>query len=498
MKNRKSTRNGILTAIIILTAAIALALCACAGAEGAGKRGLTLSRPVPQRTRRANPWLGATETVTCAETEWTLEEDVAATGTEYTYSIGILDGTNPPNEDGAQIADIFYAGAATESASFRYTFYEPGSYVLFIDISGENGTAAYYYEVTVTEGEGENPLMNEAQRIAAICRGESEFDTAAAIDEYLCARVEYDYSYTYYSAQDALLAGKGTCSAYTRAFELIGKQCGLQVYRVCDNENQHTWNAVRMDGNWYHIDTTWDDAGDRSDHRYFGLTDALISTDHIIEYYAQGKSCVCDRMECNYFVHENMLEKLLCGSQRNQTYPQIIQTRFDEGGTVYDEPADRDMYLIDESRLTGLFYDFPWPMMREILTAGLPKHVFTAQGEAVSTTVETTEDERLRVAITGWAAEESGRIETPADLEAIEAGAFEGTDATTVILTEKCREIGSRAFAKSAVRTIRIPGSVETIEEDAFDECGRILIIAEEGTKAAEFAAEKGYLRIEP
>lgn len=73
---------------------------------------------------------------------------------------------------------------------------------------------------------------------------------------------------------------------------------------------------------------------------------------------AQGKSCVCDRMECNYFVHENMLEKLLCGSQNQKTYPQIIQARFDEGGTVYDELADMDLYLIDESRLTGLFYDF--------------------------------------------------------------------------------------------------------------------------------------------
>ena len=44
----------------------------------------------------------------------------------------------------------------------------------------------------------------------------------------------------------------------------------------------HVWTGVQLDGNWYHIDTTWDDAGyeDNSvdlQHLYFGLNDELMN-----------------------------------------------------------------------------------------------------------------------------------------------------------------------------------------------------------------------------
>jgi len=505
VKNKKRIGCGILAAILT-----AMLILTGAGADGTAKRGLTLHRPVPQRTRGTNPLIGTMETATCEPVELELDEDTAAAGAKYAYSIGILDGTNP-DRDGVQIADLLYIGQPTTETIFSYTFYQAGRYVMFIDLMDENEgiTATLYQSITVTESEWDNPLMNEVQRVADLCRQESEFDTALAIDEYLCANVAYDYNYVYYSAEGALLEGTGTCSAYTRAFELIGKECGLEVYRACGEATNiggtgnHTWNAVKIDGNWYHIDSTWNDNGSESNHMYFGLTDALISEDHTLEHYAQGKSCSCDRMDCNYFIHENMLEKLETYDINRepvlQTIPQTIQARFDEGITVYDEETDRELYLIDDSGLSVLFWaDFPWPLIREILMEGLPKHVFTAQGEKVTVAIEATEDERLRVAITGWDTEESGTIETPEELTTIEAGAFEGTDATTVILTENCREIGSRAFAGSAVRTIVIPAGVTEIERDAFDECGKILIIAEDETEAAELATEKGYLRITP
>ncbi len=139
MKNKKRIGYGILITMILLV------LCCCAGAEGAAKQGGTLHRPVPQRTRRVNPFLGNTETETCAVTGWTLDGDVAAMGTEFAYSVGILDGTNP-DQDGRPVVDLLYVGHATADTSFSYTFYETGNYVLFVDVYGKDGMTTLYYE----------------------------------------------------------------------------------------------------------------------------------------------------------------------------------------------------------------------------------------------------------------------------------------------------------------------------------------------------------------
>ena len=100
--------------------------------------------------------------------------------------------------------------------------------------------------------------------------------------------------------------------------------------------------------------------------------------------------------------------------------------------------------------------------------------------------------------ITECSISESKALVMPRDLMVIGAGAFEKTNATKVIINDECIEIGSRAFADSRVRMIRIPGSVTEISRDAFDGCGQIVVIAEADTQAAVFADEKGLIRVKP
>ena len=48
----------------------------------------------------------------------------------------------------------------------------------------------------------------------------------------------------------------------------------------------HTWNLVKLDGQWYHVDTTFDDPVvnegtiDVLSYRYFNITDNQILLDH--------------------------------------------------------------------------------------------------------------------------------------------------------------------------------------------------------------------------
>ena len=86
----------------------------------------------------------------------------------------------------------------------------------------------------------------------------------------------------------------------------------------------------------------------------------------------------------------------------------------------------------------------------------------------------------------------------PKNLSTIPSSAFEGTKATTVTIQPDCTSIESRAFANSGLRTITIPRSVVSIASDAFSGCGKIIVIAENGSTAMMYASGKNMIVIDP
>lgn len=85
------------------------------------------------------------------------------------------------------------------------------------------------------------------------------------------------------TAYGVLFKGLGICSGYTDTMALFLEKMGLKNYRI--SSSSHVWNIVYVDGNWLHIDLTWDDpiTSDGSDilsDKYFLITtDELISRD---------------------------------------------------------------------------------------------------------------------------------------------------------------------------------------------------------------------------
>lgn len=74
-----------------------------------------------------------------------------------------------------------------------------------------------------------------------------------------------------------LLDGYSVCEGYTQAFHLMCYLSGIESSMV--SNSGHIWNHVKVDGNWYHIDVTWDDPVSSVPmlrYDYFLLSDSSI------------------------------------------------------------------------------------------------------------------------------------------------------------------------------------------------------------------------------
>lgn len=86
-----------------------------------------------------------------------------------------------------------------------------------------------------------------------------------------------------FSAYGALVNGSAVCEGYSYAMNLLLGKVGISSYYINGHGEStlHMWNIVNIDGNWYHLDATWNDSSG-SYYNYFNLSDEQIEQDHII------------------------------------------------------------------------------------------------------------------------------------------------------------------------------------------------------------------------
>ena len=87
-----------------------------------------------------------------------------------------------------------------------------------------------------------------------------------------------------------LVKGYGVCLGYATSFQLLMELAGIECITVIGaaygSSEDHAWNMVRLDGEWYCVDVTWDDpSGGVPYHLYFNVSsDFLRLTDHQWDY----------------------------------------------------------------------------------------------------------------------------------------------------------------------------------------------------------------------
>lgn len=130
----------------------------------------------------------------------------------------------------------------------------------------------------------------------------SDYEKELALYVWLTGHAIYDQSHyektgaprTAYEPYGPLVDGKGVCLGFAEAFRLLMDMVGVECITVTgaafrNNEN-HAWNMVKLNGEWYCADATWDLNSSISQdgenvYRYFNVTsDWLAMTDHQWDY----------------------------------------------------------------------------------------------------------------------------------------------------------------------------------------------------------------------
>ncbi|MGI6221116.1 MAG: cell wall-binding repeat-containing protein [Coriobacteriales bacterium] len=62
-----------------------------------------------------------------------------------------------------------------------------------------------------------------------------------------------------WNAYGALVDKSPVCQGYSLAFIDVMNRLGIESSFVANDEEQHAWNRVKLDGDWYNLDVTWDD-----------------------------------------------------------------------------------------------------------------------------------------------------------------------------------------------------------------------------------------------
>ncbi len=139
-----------------------------------------------------------------------------------------------------------------------------------------------------------NLAILEACRTAidsVIAEGMTDYEKELAIHNYMINAADYDEAELSHAAAGLipdpdndnpygfLLHGKGICLGYTNTFQLFMDMLGVECLTVhgfaYDWTEDHAWNMVCLDGEWYCVDVTWDDPVsnlDSNDERMFYYT----------------------------------------------------------------------------------------------------------------------------------------------------------------------------------------------------------------------------------
>lgn len=187
--------------------------------------------------------------------------------------------------------DASLSGEALENEITKLYFntlydYPEDTYFVATSVGyGSSGQNLYFEPVYLPVNTAAYTAAVDAAYTACISQGMTDLEKVISAHDWLVTNCQYDpyigtggkyiaSDGTVYNDEPAVYTSYGAfvnhnvvCQGYALAFKVLMDRAGIPCCYVKSDAMNHAWNMVQLDGNWYHVDVTWDDPS------YVGIED---------------------------------------------------------------------------------------------------------------------------------------------------------------------------------------------------------------------------------
>ena len=189
-------------------------------------------------------------------------------------------------EQHIDISDCKLSTGDVSELMYVVTYRNPGLFYV-------TGACSYYisgnyatvivpkYSYSTSEIEEKQQTLDSVidKYLALVDNSMSDFQKAVILHDELVLRTEYAYDPSMYNI---LTEGKGQCIAYAFAYARLLSLVGIDSEIISSAKMNHAWLKVKIDGEYYNVDPTWDDPiADKPghvQHTYFLYSDEAFQS----------------------------------------------------------------------------------------------------------------------------------------------------------------------------------------------------------------------------
>ena len=197
-----------------------------------------------------------------------------------------------PTTDGNWLYDVFFQLRLDHpeifwAVGFKYRYYKDSPNLILIP--------EYIFDKNKIR-EHQKALGARVDKLVRTAMKFSEWDKEKYVHDFICENIRYDKLKKPYSHEiiGPLGHGVGVCEGIAKSVKVLCDTLGVWcIIAICGNNPEkgikyrHTWNIVRINGQYYHLDATFDNTlgkneGGLTSIRYdnFNLDDKNIFRDH--------------------------------------------------------------------------------------------------------------------------------------------------------------------------------------------------------------------------
>ena len=218
--------------------------------------------------------------------------------------------------DNGAVRSIINSHPEFISLSGGYTYWTSGSSITKIQFTYLTNAKEEQQELDAALQEVKSKIDTSGMSAEEIVLAYHEYLTstvAYAYEDYFNGTIAANHGYDMYGA---LVKHSCVCQGYAETMFYLLREAGLSCAIASSENINHAWNIVKIRGNWYHIDATWDDPvwdmPGRSYHDYF-----LVSFD------TMNKNTLIN--------HTKDRTDMVVSAQWGDTYTTAVDTTYESG-----------------------------------------------------------------------------------------------------------------------------------------------------------------------